>query len=317
MEVLPQELLVGILELLEPLQLAVLQRVCSRWHVTIIHTPALRLLIACHNAILCSGDFLVRVNKHEGKLDGFTTEQPNTTLVSMVVDYFKRDYVTMRVKVTPKQITFYDIITENVIYGIPRDKMKQIKMEGGELSFKSDHGFEGQSLYRTFEISPGVFVLWKEYDKWYKRIFNIELHEVSVRIHIVGLDGCGKTSLCHYFVEDKIVLNYKEGRAFRKNDDLDLLSIGTMFVFDITSTESFEYVKLLLGMATKRPIYLVGNKSDKRGSRKVLDKEAKQCALLHKCKYFEVSAITGQGVADCFDTIIRNGLSKRRTIEHN
>ncbi|KAG4442126.1 hypothetical protein IFR05_002412 [Cadophora sp. M221] len=76
---------------------------------------------------------------------------------------------------------------------------------------------------------------------------------------------------------------------------------GLMFVFDISSAESFEGIKKTYSQLRKernhRPIILVGNKSDKLNTREVSTKAGLQLAQAWHCDFLEITA-TKNGEAD-------------------
>ena len=72
---------------------------------------------------------------------------------------------------------------------------------------------------------------------------------------------------------------------------------AAVIVYDITSYDSFKgatfWVKELYNNNSKSIIFLVGNKIDKKETRKVKEEEAINYSVLNNLKYFEVSAKNG------------------------
>eukprot|EP00768_Dysnectes_brevis_P001587 gnl/Dysnectes_brevis/1423_a1611_3146.p1 GENE.gnl/Dysnectes_brevis/1423_a1611_3146~~gnl/Dysnectes_brevis/1423_a1611_3146.p1 ORF type:complete len:212 (-),score=39.21 gnl/Dysnectes_brevis/1423_a1611_3146:113-700(-) len=85
---------------------------------------------------------------------------------------------------------------------------------------------------------------------------------------------------------------------------------AAIIVFDITRSRSFEQVKFWVReLRTKGNedtlIALVGNKLDRAAARQVDRADAKRYAELIDASYSEVSALTGEGVADVFIDLTR------------
>ncbi len=83
-----------------------------------------------------------------------------------------------------------------------------------------------------------------------------------------------------------------------------------VIVFDVTDAQSFESVhKWVDEIKTIRndesDILLIGNKCDLKDSRKITTEEAqKKCTGLNLKGYYEVSAKNGDGIPECFDSIL-------------
>ena len=81
-----------------------------------------------------------------------------------------------------------------------------------------------------------------------------------------------------------------------------------IFTFDLTSFESFKQLKSWINESkekTKSNIELVlaGNKSDLIDKRKVNKEDIEKFSEDNKIPYFEISAKTGKGIQEMFDTI--------------
>lgn len=90
---------------------------------------------------------------------------------------------------------------------------------------------------------------------------------------------------------------------------------GIICGFDITDESSFAHVDEWIDFANKYAlpdayILLVGHKSDLSDERRVSRKEAEQKAAKYQMRYFETSALTGEGVDETF-AHIANVLAKR------
>eukprot|EP01132_Coremiostelium_polycephalum_P003202 gene3202-4010_t len=94
-------------------------------------------------------------------------------------------------------------------------------------------------------------------------------------------------------------------------------SRGSFFVYDLTKRSTFENIPTYINEykeTSSKNIesvqVLIGNKSDLESGRQVPREEAEQFAKDNNLLYFEVSAISGDGVKECFDTAIRAMISK-------
>ncbi|MBA7485642.1 hypothetical protein ES707_21191 [subsurface metagenome] len=82
-------------------------------------------------------------------------------------------------------------------------------------------------------------------------------------------------------------------------------SLGTVLVFDLTNSASFEHLpqwieEVRSNIKTDIPILLVGNKSDLIDQRAVSIEEISNFTRDFNLYYMETSAKTGDGVGDCF-----------------
>ena len=82
-------------------------------------------------------------------------------------------------------------------------------------------------------------------------------------------------------------------------------SLGTVLVFDLTNSASFEHLpqwieEVRANIKTDIPILLVGNKSDLIDQRAVSIEEIRKFTRDFNLYYMETSAKTGDGVGDCF-----------------
>jgi len=83
---------------------------------------------------------------------------------------------------------------------------------------------------------------------------------------------------------------------------------GSLVVYDITRRETFDKLKSWLDeLDSKESVplvrYLVGSKNDLENQREVTVNEAKEFADNHNCKYFEVSAKSGDNIVEMFDKL--------------
>uniref|UniRef100_A0A7S0Q8P1 Uncharacterized protein n=1 Tax=Coccolithus braarudii TaxID=221442 RepID=A0A7S0Q8P1_9EUKA len=90
---------------------------------------------------------------------------------------------------------------------------------------------------------------------------------------------------------------------------------GCLLVFDITSRESFEHAGNWLRDARTlaspdTSIVLVGNKLDLRHQRQVSVVDASRYAQENDMMFLEASAVSGEGVDECFLKVCRTVLSK-------
>lgn len=90
---------------------------------------------------------------------------------------------------------------------------------------------------------------------------------------------------------------------------------GSLVAFDITRKESFDKVDTWISeaknVAPNQSIVLVGNKNDLEDQRVITTEEGKATAARLECiDYIETSALTGDHVAEAFNTIGKNLLNK-------
>jgi small GTP-binding protein len=82
-------------------------------------------------------------------------------------------------------------------------------------------------------------------------------------------------------------------------------SLGTILVFDLTNSASFEHLpqwieEVRANIKAEIPVLLVGNKSDLTDERAVTTEEISRFTQDFNLYYMETSAKTGDGVGDCF-----------------
>ncbi len=85
-------------------------------------------------------------------------------------------------------------------------------------------------------------------------------------------------------------------------------SLGTILVFDLTNSASFEHLpqwieEVRANIKTEIPVLLVGNKSDLTDQRVVSVEELNNFTRDFNLYYMETSAKTGDGVGDCFSIL--------------
>jgi small GTP-binding protein len=89
-----------------------------------------------------------------------------------------------------------------------------------------------------------------------------------------------------------------------------------ILVFDLTSGPSFNHLtdwidNLRSAAPDNIPIFLVGNKSDLTGEREIGAEQAEafvKASGIRRDRYFEASALTGQGINDLFQTVAEEAL---------
>ena len=82
-----------------------------------------------------------------------------------------------------------------------------------------------------------------------------------------------------------------------------------MIFFDVTYQQSFQDVKQWISsvrdaLGQPPPILLLGNKIDLTSKRVIDDEVAQSVADVFKATYVEVSAKTGENVADAFEKMV-------------
>ena len=95
-------------------------------------------------------------------------------------------------------------------------------------------------------------------------------------------------------------------------------AIGALVVFDLTARQSFENVSNWLndirsGASSNIEILLIGNKKDRSRERQISAEQAKKLADLHRIEYVEVSAKTGENVAEVFEKLAKRVLAGIRS----
>ena len=104
-------------------------------------------------------------------------------------------------------------------------------------------------------------------------------------------------------------------QSYIRNGDAIIL------VYDITSDDTFKHVTTWMdaihNMAKQDvPIILVGNKTDMENERRITTEEGQKIAEKYKLLFKEVSAMTGDGVADAF-TMLTIALFDKQGITGN
>lgn len=163
-------------------------------------------------------------------------------------------------------------------------------------------------------------------------------------ITVLGSGGSGKSALIIRFTNGKFVKKYDPTlediyrKHIRIDNDAYVLNIrdtagqqeyehlrneyiktgkGFVFVFSLTSRESFDYVRKVF-VTTKRltgqskiPALLVGNKSDLEDNIQISDSEAEKLADFLECDFIKCSAKTNFNVSRVFHNITRLMVSEK------
>ncbi|RUS77167.1 hypothetical protein EGW08_015074 [Elysia chlorotica] len=125
-----------------------------------------------------------------------------------------------------------------------------------------------------------------------------EMHGVDLRVHLWDLSGASE--------------------FFDVRNELYSGTDAIFLVFDVTNTSSFEaleqWQREVQRFASGKPdIFVVGNKSDLKMKRAVTSSDGKKFCQQHKCRYFETSAATGEGVMPMFEALLQTVLDKQNS----
>ncbi|XP_077997742.1 dnaJ homolog subfamily C member 27-like [Glandiceps talaboti] len=167
---------------------------------------------------------------------------------------------------------------------------------------------------------------------------------VWVKVVGIGSIGVGKTCLIKHFCESKFTSAYQAtvgvdygfkiqevlGNDIRVHlwdlsghpDYIDVRSElyndtqACFLVYDVTNLASFEQLDLWMKELTKwgasnAYIVVVANKVDLTSKRIVSSEDGKKWAALHKLKYYETSAHSGDGVHKMFTDILTAVVSRK------
>eukprot|EP00045_Choanoeca_perplexa_P002188 m.23374 g.23374 ORF g.23374 m.23374 type:complete len:191 (-) comp11371_c0_seq1:94-666(-) len=157
------------------------------------------------------------------------------------------------------------------------------------------------------------------------------MSENKIVVAVVGVGGVGKSSCTLRFLKNifhdqydptveetyttQRTINGKEYKVeiidTAGQDDYETFrkasisyASGFFCVYAITSRDSFERAESLLGeVAEQGPVILLGNKEDLSDSRQVETGEGEKLAAEYKAKFIEVSAKTGDHVAEAFEQL--------------
>lgn len=106
----------------------------------------------------------------------------------------------------------------------------------------------------------------------------------------------------------ELVLSFKESSSPAVKFESDIAAAS--LIFDLTNRQTFirsiRAVKMLELSKPKPIIYLVGNKLDLKNERKVPFDEVWKTSQSLNCPYFEVSALTGEGITLFRERLIRD-----------
>jgi len=172
------------------------------------------------------------------------------------------------------------------------------------------------------------------------------------KVVVVGDSGVGKSSLLNQFIENKFSPKYSPtiGVDFKvafmsstaRNGKSIQLSLwdhsgcakfrsiissywrgadGVILVYDVTNRDSFINLARWIddlesqGIMKKAPVTIIGNKIDHdKNDRRVSKEEARSFAFERGFQYVEASALTGDSVAEAFETVATFIL--RKTVEN-
>lgn len=173
---------------------------------------------------------------------------------------------------------------------------------------------------------------------------------MTFKILTIGESGVGKTCIAKRFVQDKFVKNhlvtigvdYFAKTLHINNKDIKLKiwdtagqerfktltaqyykgADGILLVYDVTDEESYDKIRDWMGqisLNTKKDdigLVLLGNKID-LNPRKVTKEMGDKLGGELNIKYFETSALSGQGINESFEELTRIIMKKRGIGEGN
>ncbi len=174
--------------------------------------------------------------------------------------------------------------------------------------------------------------------------------DMTFKILTIGESGVGKTCIAKRFVQDKFVKNhlvtigvdYFAKTLHINNKDIKLKiwdtagqerfktltaqyykgADGILLVYDVTDEESYDKIRDWMGqisLNTKKDdigLVLLGNKID-LNPRKVTKEMGDKLGGELNIKYFETSALSGQGINESFEELTRIIMKKRGIGEGN
>jgi GTPase SAR1 family protein len=164
-----------------------------------------------------------------------------------------------------------------------------------------------------------------------------------ISIVIIGYNEVGKSSFCFRFIDNKFEdfyipsicnenfckmmiyndHNYKlnftvilGGKKIQKQDNLMSTADFFLIIYDITKIRSFNQINIYLKQLKKNlfsydkegknlNFFLIGNKSDLEGERKVGLEFVNKCIQKYKINHFEISAKTGKNVSNIISSILQ------------
>ena len=174
--------------------------------------------------------------------------------------------------------------------------------------------------------------------------------DITFKILTIGESGVGKTCIAKRFVQDKFVKNhlvtigvdYFAKTLHINNKDVKLKiwdtagqerfktltaqyykgADGILLVYDVSDEESYEEIRDWMGqiaLNTQKDdlgLVLLGNKCDLH-QRTVTKEMGDKLGEELKIKYFETSALSGQGINESFEELTRIIMKKRGVGEGN
>ena len=174
--------------------------------------------------------------------------------------------------------------------------------------------------------------------------------DMTFKILTIGESGVGKTCIAQRFVKDKfnknhlatIGVDYFDKKLHINNKDVRLKiwdtagqerfktltaqyykgADGILLVYDVTDEESYEKIRDWMTQITLNTqkddigLVLLGNKCDLQ-PRKVTKEMGDKLGEELKIKYFETSALSGQGINESFEELTRMIMKKRGVGEGN
>ena len=166
------------------------------------------------------------------------------------------------------------------------------------------------------------------------------MYNRTVKILLLGDSAAGKSAILQSYCGQEfspnfmptIGIDFKVKTYFRKGENIKVQiwdtagqerfhaitaayyrgASGVILVYDITDNDSFKNIRKWLENVRDIPKVLIGNKIDLFEKRKVQVQMGEELARELGIPFYEVSAKTGEGVKNAFDTLV--DLCKREEI---
>ena len=174
--------------------------------------------------------------------------------------------------------------------------------------------------------------------------------QYTFKILTIGESNVGKTCVLRRFVENKFLkthlatigIDFKTKNITIKNKEIKLKiwdtagqerfrnitnqyykgADGIVLIFDITDQNTFDKIQDWMNQINSNTqtneigLVLIGNKKDLENSRIVTYKDGEALGKELGIKYFETSALTGDGIKDAFEHVTKEIL-KKKNLEGN